>query len=380
MAEPRGVDQYAALPRAYAESKTLPFRLVVETPSLFAALGDHLAGARVLDLGCGSGHFARSLLARGAREVVGVDLSEAMVALARSTHAGEPRCRFLVGDAMQPAELRALGLGTFDAVAGIYLLNYARDETELKAMVESIAEHMKPWGVFVGLNDAVREDLVSRRLAPLSYPSPPPNDLQLTPTSSCDPAAAGAPQPYRFSREVDRAALQIAEGASAAATEASAAAASATPPGGAPPPPPRAVAPVRIAIKMFEADGITELVRFDNFLLPLAAYEAAFRARGLALVAPPLSLDAAAAAGSPSRAADGDWDRFLAAPPIIALVAQRAAATRSSSSSSSSAIASSGSLTAAAAEAAAVADAAVAEAGGGAGAAAAAASGSGAVV
>ena len=69
---------------ADAESKRLPYRTLVEAPSLFAALGD-VAGARVLDLGCGSGHFARALLVRGAREVVGVDSSGPAVSVAHGT-------------------------------------------------------------------------------------------------------------------------------------------------------------------------------------------------------------------------------------------------------------------------------------------------------
>ena len=48
------------------------------------ALGD-LAGVRVLDVGCGTGATTLHLIARGAAEVVGVDLSEPMVAAARAT-------------------------------------------------------------------------------------------------------------------------------------------------------------------------------------------------------------------------------------------------------------------------------------------------------
>src|SRR5919205_4191680 len=55
----------------------------LEQPILLALLPD-VAGRRVLDLGCGAGQLAHHLATRGAAEVVGVDLSERMLALARA--------------------------------------------------------------------------------------------------------------------------------------------------------------------------------------------------------------------------------------------------------------------------------------------------------
>lgn len=46
-------------------------------------LGARLAGARVCDLCCGEGYAGRRLLALGAREVVGIDLSQALIEAAR---------------------------------------------------------------------------------------------------------------------------------------------------------------------------------------------------------------------------------------------------------------------------------------------------------
>jgi ubiquinone/menaquinone biosynthesis C-methylase UbiE len=52
-----------------------------DRPAVLALLGD-VAGARVLDAGCGPGFYAEELLARGAT-VVAIDVSEAMLSLAR---------------------------------------------------------------------------------------------------------------------------------------------------------------------------------------------------------------------------------------------------------------------------------------------------------
>ncbi|MDO5511478.1 class I SAM-dependent methyltransferase [Corynebacterium sp.] len=52
-----------------------------DRPALLELLGD-VAGLHILDAGCGSGHYAAELLARGA-SVVGVDASSELIRLAR---------------------------------------------------------------------------------------------------------------------------------------------------------------------------------------------------------------------------------------------------------------------------------------------------------
>jgi SAM-dependent methyltransferase len=63
------------------------------------ALGD-LGGARVLDVGCGTGATATQLVERGAAEVLGVDLSEPMITAARaSIH--DARVQLELGDVLE---------------------------------------------------------------------------------------------------------------------------------------------------------------------------------------------------------------------------------------------------------------------------------------
>jgi 2-polyprenyl-3-methyl-5-hydroxy-6-metoxy-1,4-benzoquinol methylase len=59
-------------------------------PSIFALGGNLRPGMRVLDVGCGNGFTAGRFLAKGC-EVVGIDLSESGIALARKAH---PKGRF----------------------------------------------------------------------------------------------------------------------------------------------------------------------------------------------------------------------------------------------------------------------------------------------
>jgi SAM-dependent methyltransferase len=51
--------------------------------TLLQLLGERLRGARVCDLCCGEGYVGRHLLAQGAGEVVGIDLSAELIAVAR---------------------------------------------------------------------------------------------------------------------------------------------------------------------------------------------------------------------------------------------------------------------------------------------------------
>lgn len=83
-----------------------------------------MTGARVLDAGCGTGAFSVEAAARGS-EVVGIDLSPKLVALARHRAPKElaDRLDFRTGDLLDE------NLGSFDHVVAMdVLIHYPRDE------------------------------------------------------------------------------------------------------------------------------------------------------------------------------------------------------------------------------------------------------------
>ncbi len=139
--------QYDAIAAAYQHSKRSPIRHYLESYSLFRMLGD-VGGKDVLDLACGEGFYSRQLRQRGARRVLGVDISAAMIALARSQESGADGIDYRVGDA---GDLP--GLGPFDVVCAAYLLHYARDVDELSRMCSSVARQLAPGGRFVSINE-----------------------------------------------------------------------------------------------------------------------------------------------------------------------------------------------------------------------------------
>lgn len=90
-----------------------------EAAAWAAPMRDHLGPApqRVLELACGTGEVTRLLHDLG-HEVTALDFSEAMLAKARTKHAGKPRLRFLLADAQHTMEPS----GSYDAVVCRHLV------------------------------------------------------------------------------------------------------------------------------------------------------------------------------------------------------------------------------------------------------------------
>lgn len=115
------------------------------------ALADRVRGAgAVLDVGCGPGHVAAYLHARGV-DVRGVDLSPAMVAQARALHPDVP---FVVGDfaALDAAD------GAYAAVVAFYALIHV-PRGGLAAAFGELRRVLQPGGALLAafhLGDEVR--------------------------------------------------------------------------------------------------------------------------------------------------------------------------------------------------------------------------------
>jgi len=103
-----------------------------------------IKGGRVLDLGCGSGRWARELNDAG-YQVIGIDQSLAMVRLAREI---APRSKFTVGSLLR------IKLQECDAVTSIgECLNYTFDQRNsakaLERLFLRVYSALRPGGIFV---------------------------------------------------------------------------------------------------------------------------------------------------------------------------------------------------------------------------------------
>jgi SAM-dependent methyltransferase len=105
---------------------------------------------RVLDLGCGTGKHAE-LFHKWGCEVVGVDASEKLLALAREQFRADARkISFVHADFSEFADKVE---GPFDAVLSLgNSLPHVRDEQELQGVARSVFKLLKPEGVFVFQN------------------------------------------------------------------------------------------------------------------------------------------------------------------------------------------------------------------------------------
>jgi SAM-dependent methyltransferase len=139
---------YDAIAADYKRAKQQPWRFYVERHTLLRLAGD-LRGLAVLDLACGEGYYTRELRHRGAGRVVGVDMSEGMIRLAREEEARRP-----LGIEYRVQDARAVdAAGDFDLVVAAYLLNYAATRDELQEMCAAIGRALRPGGRFVAVNN-----------------------------------------------------------------------------------------------------------------------------------------------------------------------------------------------------------------------------------
>lgn len=128
-------DGYAQLPRSQLGLEGAP-----EWASIRAML-PALSGKRIVDLGCGYGWFCRSARELGAAEVLGLDLSEKMLARARELTDDN-------GILYQRADLEQLTLPdeTFDLAYSQLALHYLPDIAKLFTAVH---QALQPGGWFI---------------------------------------------------------------------------------------------------------------------------------------------------------------------------------------------------------------------------------------
>ena len=120
-----------------ATTDEAPYNGMLERPALRALVPTPLAGATVLDAGCGSGAQARWLLDQGA-DVIAFDISPRMVEEAQRRCGGQGR--FQVADLSQPLPLEPRSL---DGITCSLALHYVEDWS---VPLGSFAAALRPGG------------------------------------------------------------------------------------------------------------------------------------------------------------------------------------------------------------------------------------------
>lgn len=133
----------------------------VEQPAIKAAIST-LKGKSVLDLGCGSGHFAMYCIENGAANVLGVDISRNMIKMAKQKNKHKK-----IEYVCMPIEDLELQDQKFDLIISSLAVHYIKDYSNLVKKVSSL---LKENGEFIfstehpivtarkGMNNWIKDD------------------------------------------------------------------------------------------------------------------------------------------------------------------------------------------------------------------------------
>ena len=202
----------AVADRAYHDTIAREYDRVVVRPRelanrrLFGRLLAGLSGEQALDLGCGTGHLALRVAPRF-RRVVGVDHSEAMLAVARgnAAAAGHANIEFRhadIGEAMQ-----SLPAAHFDLVGAVGFLHHLAPEA-LQPLLAACRRCLAANGRIAVAEPLECEEPAPIRdwnarvfatLPPYSDPAPDPDEAPLDEAALRDAIAAAG---LRIAREV----------------------------------------------------------------------------------------------------------------------------------------------------------------------------------
>jgi len=133
--DPTFFEGYSQLPRSLHGLEGAP-----EWPAIRALLPD-LTGRSVIDLGCGFGWFCRWARAQGAAEVLGLDVSENMLARAKA-ETDDPAIRYRIADLDKETLLKA----AFDLAYSSLAFHYVADFDRL---IGEVRQSLRPGGQLI---------------------------------------------------------------------------------------------------------------------------------------------------------------------------------------------------------------------------------------
>lgn len=155
-------DEWDAAASAFADAQATGrdfYRLELFGPAQIELCGD-VRGRKLLDVGSGTGYFAREMARRGA-EVTGIDISPAMLAYAVELESREPLgIRYLTGDAGRLAE--HIGDDRFDLVTSCLAL---QDMPDIPKVLRAIHDALIAGGRLVAAISHPCTDTPFRRWA-----------------------------------------------------------------------------------------------------------------------------------------------------------------------------------------------------------------------
>ena len=142
---------YDAIAEGYQRTKASPVRAAIESWTLGQLLGDCRQLA-ILDAGCGDGFHARRVRTAGAARVAGVDVSPAMIELAREQERASPLGIQYACCAVEDLPDLLCEAG-FDVALASYLLHYSPTVDVLGRMCQRLGNALGAGGRLVALTE-----------------------------------------------------------------------------------------------------------------------------------------------------------------------------------------------------------------------------------
>ncbi|MEX0447267.1 class I SAM-dependent methyltransferase [Xenorhabdus sp. SGI246] len=135
---------YDPIAHLYESFSNSAAHIKVKIRTIFNLAGD-IQGKSVLDLACGYGLFSREYKNRGASKVIGVDISDNMIAIAKSkSQQYGDNIEFHIRDVCKMESF-----GKFDIVNAAWLFCHAESIEDLETMFRVVATHLKPSGKLI---------------------------------------------------------------------------------------------------------------------------------------------------------------------------------------------------------------------------------------
>lgn len=139
-------EEYNSIARDYENSRERELARFVLYPSFISSLGN-IDGFDALDLACGEGKSTRLLKELGTDKVVGIDLSDKLIEIAKKKEAIlKQGIEYHVGDI---SKMDFTQLGSFDLVTAVMLLNYISSKDKIDQILSGIYHSLKRNSVFV---------------------------------------------------------------------------------------------------------------------------------------------------------------------------------------------------------------------------------------
>jgi toxoflavin synthase len=126
-------------------------KVFIVRPTFLKLCGVHACHRSVLDLACGSGIYSRVLKEAGAKRVVGIDISEEQIKIARRKEMNNPLgIEYFIGDVgtYDFVKLRSFGVAT-----AVFLLEYASSREELQQICGNVYLALQEGGIFIDIID-----------------------------------------------------------------------------------------------------------------------------------------------------------------------------------------------------------------------------------